>query len=178
MQARRRRNYKKEQGLTLIEVLLAIVILLVGLVAVALLVPASLSSNNGNRKDSVAMVLAQRELDQMLDQPIRNTQFTDVLGNVCSLGNPGAPNTVVGSPVVTIVNRPAIDFTAGQVPGYSFNYVDPEDPYGATYDVRWAVITTANAGTANSKRFILGARQIGGTGGFVQPLTLDTMVEK
>jgi prepilin-type N-terminal cleavage/methylation domain-containing protein len=174
----RRRRESKQGGFTLIEVLLAVIILGVGLLAVAQLVPASLSSNNGNRKDSVALVLAQRELDQMLDQPLKNTQFTDVLGNVCSLGNPAAPGTVVGSPVLTIANRPAIDFSAGQVPGYSFNYVDPEDSYGATYDVRWAVITTANGGAPNSKRFIIGARQIGGTAGFVQPLTLDTMVEK
>jgi hypothetical protein len=83
----------------------------------------------------------------------------------------------VGSPLVIINNRPTIDFSAGQVGGYSFNYADPEDPYGATYDVRWAVITTANGGTPNSKRFIIGARQKGGNG-FFQPLTLDTMVEK
>jgi hypothetical protein len=80
--------------------------------------------------------------------------------------------------VLIIGNRPTIDFSAGQVAGYSFNYVDPEDGSRATYDVRWAVITTANAGTPNSKRFIIGARQVGGTGGFFQPLTLDTMVEK
>jgi prepilin-type N-terminal cleavage/methylation domain-containing protein len=176
MLVHRRRSYK-QAGFTLIEVLLAVIILVVGLVAVALLVPASLTSNNGNRKDSVALVLAQRELDQMLDQPLKNTTFTDVLGNVCKLGNLAAPNTVVGSPVTTVANRPVIDFSAGQVPGYSFNYVDPNDPYGATYDVRWAVITTANGGTPNSKRFILGARQVGGTS-FFQPLTLDTLVEK
>jgi prepilin-type N-terminal cleavage/methylation domain-containing protein len=174
----RQRRDGKQGGFTLIEVLLAVIILVVGLVAVAQLVPASLTSNNGNRKDSVALVLAQRELDQMLDQPLKNTQFTDVLGNVCNLGNPATPNAVAGSPVLIIGNRPTIDFSAGQVAGYSFNYVDPEDGSRATYDVRWAVITTANAGTPNSKRFIIGARQVGGTGGFFQPLTLDTMVEK
>jgi prepilin-type N-terminal cleavage/methylation domain-containing protein len=177
MQAERRKRKNEECGFTLLEVMVALMVLLVGLLAVAQLVPASLTANNVNRSDSVAHVLAERELDQMLDQPIKATQFTDVLGNICSLGNPATANTVVGSPLVIINNRPTIDFSAGQVGGYSFNYADPEDPYGATYDVRWAVITTANGGTPNSKRFIIGARQKGGNG-FFQPLTLDTMVEK
>jgi prepilin-type N-terminal cleavage/methylation domain-containing protein len=175
--ARQRNRNNEHRGFTLIEVMVAIVVLLVGLVAVAQLVPASLTSNNGNRSDSVALVLAQRELDQMLDQPLKATQFTDVLGNVCSLGNPAAPNALVGSPVVIIGGRPMIDFSAGQVGGYSFNYADPEDPYGATYDVRWTTITTANGGNPNSKRFIIGVRQVGGLGYF-PPLALDTMVEK
>jgi len=51
------------------------------------------------------------------------------------------------------------------------------DPSGTTYDVRWAVIITGSGGTASSKRFILGVRQVGGNGYF-QPITLDTMVEK
>jgi len=163
-------------GFSLLEVMVAIGILLVGVVAVAQLVPISLALNNDNRSDSVALALAQRELDQMVDQPLKSGQFTDALGNVCGLGNPGA-NAVVGSTVAVINNRPIIDFTAGQVGGYSFNYLDPEDPYGATYDVRWAVITTANGGNANSKRFIIGARQLRGDG-YIRPLTLDAMVEK
>jgi len=168
---------KRRRGFSLLEVMIALMLLLVGLVAVAQLVPISLRMNNDNRSDSVALVLAQRELDQMVDQPLKSTQFTDALGNVCNLGNPGTPNNVVGSPVATINNRPTIDFTAGQVGGYNFTYLDPEDPYGATYDIRWAVITTANGGTANSKRFIIGARQLRGDG-YIQPLTLDAMVEK
>jgi prepilin-type N-terminal cleavage/methylation domain-containing protein len=172
-----RKSSHKQHGFTLIEVLLALVVLLVGVVAIAQLVPASLTSNNGNRSYSVALVLVQRELYQMIDQPLTTTQFTDVLGNVCDLGNAATPGSVVGSPVVVVNNLPTINFAAGTVNGYSFNYTDPEDPYGTTYDVRWAVITTANSGVANSKRFIIGARQAAGNG-FFQPLTLDTMVEK
>jgi len=172
-----KKGSKRQRGFSLLEVMIALMLLLVGLVAVAQLVPISLRMNNDNRSDSVALVLAQRELDQMVDQPLKSTQFTDALGNVCNLGNSATPNNVVGSPVATINNRPTIDFTAGQVGGYNFTYLDPEDPYGATYDIRWAVITTANGGTANSKRFIIGARQLRGDG-YIQPLTLDAMVEK
>jgi hypothetical protein len=39
------------------------------------------------------------------------------------------------------------------------------------------VIITGNGSTASSKRFILGVRQVGGSGYF-QPITLDAMVAK
>src|ERR1700730_498877 len=88
---------RKQHGFTLIEVLVATVLLLVGIVAVAQLVPASLNANNGNRSDSTALVFAQRDLAQMLSQPLSSSSFTDATGNSCNLGNPAAPNTVVGS---------------------------------------------------------------------------------
>jgi prepilin-type N-terminal cleavage/methylation domain-containing protein len=175
---------RAQDGFTLTEVLIAIVVFLVGVIAVAQLVPASIVSNSANRNDSMAMVFAQRELGAMLEQPLSAVSFTDVqgilcpLGNTCNLGDPANPNQVVGSPVVVIANRPVIDFTGAQVPNYSFNYQDPNDPAGATYDVRWAVITTVNnSGLVTNKRFILGTQKRGGNG-FYQPVTLDTMVEK
>lgn len=174
-----RRN--RESGFTLIEVLMAIVVLLVGIVAVAQLVPASISSNSTNRNDSSALVFAQREMDQFLGQPLNMSisppAFIDVQGFSCNLGDPAQPNVVVGSPVVVIYSQLVIDFSASPVAGYSFSYQDPNDPAGVFYDVRWAVITTTNNGMVSSKRFILGARRKGGNGIF-RPVTLDTILEK
>lgn len=166
------------RGFSILEMLFATVILLVGLVAIAQLVPASILLNYRNRMDSSALVFAQRELDQMLDQPINPpaNQFTDVLGNICQLGNPAVTNAVQGTNVLLFNNQALIDFTSS-VPGYNFTFQDPTDPTGTTYDVRWAVIITGNGATASSKRFILGVRQAGGSGYF-QPITLDTMVGK
>ena len=164
------------------EVLLASVVMLVGLVAVAQLVPASLTVSNGNRSDSTALVIEQRVLEQILDQPLTATTCTapvcpDAQGTTWYLGSAASARTVVGSPVTLLNNSPAIDFGAGQVPGYGFNYKDPEDPYGTTYDVRWAVVTYVNGAHVTGKRFILSARQLGGNGYFL-PLTLDATVEK
>ncbi len=168
-----------QAGFSILEMLLATVILLVGLIAVAQLVPASILMNYRNRTDSTALVFAQRQLDQMLDQPLTANSFTDALGNDCQLGNPAVTNSVQGS---TVNNQPIIVFDSPNPPlaptnGYGFTYADPNDPSGATYDVRWAVIITGSGGTASSKRFILGIRKVGGNGYF-QPITLDTMVEK
>ena len=159
--------------------LLATVILLVGIVAVAQLVPASILLNFRNRTDSSAMVFAQRELDQMLDQPLSATSFTDAALNICNLGDPTQPNQLVGSSITTYNGQAIIDFNAALQPGYNFAYQDPTDPSRVTYDVRWAVIITGGGSstTVFSKRVIMGVRQQGGSGYF-QPITLDTMVQK
>ncbi len=164
-----------ERGFSILEMMFATVILLVGLVAVAQLVPASILMNSRNRTDSSALVFAQSELDQFLDQPLNTSSFFDTFGNICQLGN-ATPNVIQGSNVLAINNQTVIDFTSS-VAGYNFTYPDPTDPNGTTYDIRWAVIVTGNGSTISSKRFILGVRQQGGNGYF-QPITLDTLVEK
>ncbi len=171
-----------QRGFSILEMMLATILLLVGLVAVAQLVPASILMNYRNRTDSSALVFAQRQLDQMLDQPLTANSFNDALDNTCQLGDPTVTNSVQGSTVTTLNNQAIIVFNSPNPPlaptnGYGFTYADPNDPSGTTYDVRWAVIVTGNGGTASSKRFILGVRQAGGNGYF-QPITLDTMVEK
>jgi prepilin-type N-terminal cleavage/methylation domain-containing protein len=174
---------KREKGFSLLEMMLATIILLVGLVAIAQLVPASILLNFRNRTDSSAMVFAQREMDFMLDQPLVSTTFTDLLGvycppsATCNLGGAAPPNQVQGSQLKVVDNQTIIDFTVAPVANYSFTYQDLNDPTGATYDIRWAVIVTGNGTNVSSKRFILGIRQAGGSGYF-QPVTLDTMVQK
>lgn len=177
-----------EGGFTLIEVLLAIVVLLVGVVAVAQLVPASIGSNSTNRNDSSALVFAQRQMDLFLNQALNMTtappSFTETIDGqtfTCGLGDPGQPHAVVGSPVLVSNKQTIIDFNAGTVTNYSFTYQDPNDPYGVVYDVRWAVVIETVGGITNgtvaSKRFILGARKKGGNG-FYRPVTLDTIEER
>jgi prepilin-type N-terminal cleavage/methylation domain-containing protein len=177
------RRRKSQRGFSLVEMMFATVILLVGLVAIAQLVPASILLNYSNRLDSSALVFAQHELDQFLDQPLSSGSFIDALGNTCQLGDPTNTNAVQGSTVTTALNNQTLIVFNGTIPplaptnGYGFTYQDPNDPSGTTYDVRWAVIITGNGTTASSKRFILGVRQAGGSGYF-QPITLDTMVGK
>ncbi len=175
-----RKAQRNQRGFTLTEVLIAIVILLVGIVAVAQLVPASIGSNSTNRNDSSALVFAQRQMDQFLLQPLSNTTFIETIDAqtfTCSLGNPTQPNVVVGSNYALFYNQLVIDFSATPVANYSFVYHDPNDPAEVNYDVRWAVFTTTNGGAVTSKRFILGARKKGGNG-IYNPVTLDTILYK
>lgn len=180
MQVAFTKRHRGERGFSILEMMLATMILLVGLVAIAQLVPATILMNYRNRTDSSALVFAQRELDQFIDQPLFATSFADATtGNTCALGNAAPANAVQGSPLAVVNNQAVIDFTKALVTNYSFPtaYQDPTDPSGTAYDVRWAVIVTGNGTTVSSKRFILGIRQQGGNGYF-QPITLDTTVEK
>lgn len=181
-------QFNGERGFTLVEVLIATIIVIVGLVAVAQLVPASVMINSNNRNDGTALVFAQRQMEAMRAQPLGATTFSDPqgvycypAGQSCLLGDPTQAGLVVGSPVVLSITAslPLIDFTATQVPGYNFKYPDPNDPFGAPYDVRWAVITTVNPTTnvVTGKRIILGVFRPGMQAPTL-PITLDTMVEK
>ena len=174
-----------EVGFTLVEMLIATAIILFGLVAVAELVPASVMLNSSNRNSATALVLAQRQLEAMREVPLGTTTFQDPLGvlcplsQTCYLGDPTQPLQVVGSPVVLDQsNTPVIDFSASTVSGYSFVYVDPNDPFAVANDVRWAVITFTNPvnNVATGRRIILGVRR--NTQSPTLPVTLDVLVSK
>jgi prepilin-type N-terminal cleavage/methylation domain-containing protein len=170
-----------QRGFTLIEMLIATVVVLIGLVAVAQLVPTSVMMNANNRNDGMATVFAQQQMEALREQPLANTTFSDPLGvtcpsgQTCNLGDPTQPRVLVGSPVDP--SQAIIDFSASPVSGYSFTYTDPNDPYSALYDVRWAVITVTNGTVVTGKRFIVGVFRRGMKTPTV-PITLDSMLEK
>jgi prepilin-type N-terminal cleavage/methylation domain-containing protein len=162
-----------QKGFTVVEVLVALGILLVGIVAVAQLVPTSISLNSANRKDSMELVFAQRELEQFFEQPLQSSSFIDALGNTCPLGDPTLPNQPVGSPIVSPYGVMMEDFSQAAAPGYSFVTKDPGTLL--LFETRWTVITAVNAGgMVTSKRYILGVQVRGGAGIF-PPVTLDTL---
>jgi hypothetical protein len=148
-------------------------ILLFGIVAVAQLVPVSIALNYQSRADSAALIIAQREMDQFIGQPLVSTSFIDADGNTCFLGDPTNPNPQQGSPVIPYPpanpTQTIIDFTQATVLNYSFTFprsTVPVDPTVTSYDVRWAAIVMGNGTNASAKRFILGIRPQGGTGYF------------
>ncbi len=174
-----------QRGFTLTELLIATAIVLVGLVAVAELVPASVMLNSNNRSNATALVLAQRQLEAMREVPLALTTFSDPLGvlcplaTTCDLGDPTQPGQIVGSPVtLDTQGMPVIDFSQSTVSGYSFSYVDPNDPFAATDDIRWAVITFTNlSNIPTARRIILGVFRRGMKSPTL-PVTLDVMVSK
>jgi prepilin-type N-terminal cleavage/methylation domain-containing protein len=190
----RRRKFatgpNSQRGFTLVEMLIATVIVIVGLVAVAQLVPVSVMMDSNNRNDGTALVFAQREMEILREQPLSVPfsplpTFSDPvgvtcpLGNTCNIGDPMRPNQCVGSCplIVNSAGAPLIDFSAAPVGGYSFKYTDPNDPYSADYDVRWAVITVTNGTSITGRRIIVGVFRPG-MKTVSLPITLDTMVQR
>lgn len=75
----------QDAGFTLVELLITVVVLIVGIVSVAQLVPVSIGSNLRNRNDSTALIAAQALVEQMNQQQMRVT-----LGVACA-NNPQPP---------------------------------------------------------------------------------------
>jgi prepilin-type N-terminal cleavage/methylation domain-containing protein len=174
--SRKERNGTGQNGFTFTEVLVAVAVLLVGVVGVAQMVPRAVRTNYNNRYDTSAVVIGQRELDQMVYQSLQSTTFTDADGRVCNLGSITTSNVVTGNPVITVSNRAVIDFTAAAVAGYNYTYTDPNEAIPIAYEVRWAVVSNVVGTTVISKRFLLGiwkrdpSRLMG-------PVTLDVWVQ-
>jgi prepilin-type N-terminal cleavage/methylation domain-containing protein len=181
-------------GFTLIELLIAILLMLVGIAAVAQLIPAAMTRNFLNRYDSTGLIIAQRQLEQMMNQSMTagnpavnshfffNTTLPNGTATTINLGlhNPLAGTTDVGAAVITDASGNFyIDWTQapGGVPAnYRNQFVSAE---GYLYETRWRVMTfyAALSGTVQptAKRIILSTR--GGPEGMAQtPTTLITIV--
>lgn len=164
-----RGKLKSESGFSVIELMVAVLILMIGVVAVAQLVPNAMRLNLANRYDSTAVVIAQRVMEILLDQPVVNCALPpcsvqarvfappqSLAGTLrtFNLGVPGAPGGMAAWRVYAPIWLPSatyvtpqgrIDWTQAAVNGYSFEgvqgVVDPTDVTGQSYDVRWAVAT-------------------------------------
>lgn len=180
-QTNRRAKARRQCGFSILEMVLASAILMVGIISVLQLVPASLQSSVGNRMDTMATAVAQRELDQMLSQPLAVNSFVDPNTNqTISLGGVGSP----GASVLMSGQSVVVDFSPSAVPpaGFSTTYTtDSSDPNAPSFELRWAVFPqTNNNGTVVSRRIIIGCRRVQGVGNsqLLLPVTLDSSVWK
>ena len=169
-----RMSRNKSAGFSLVELVLATAILLIGVVAVVLLVPGAMQSNYRNRYDSTSVVMAEKLLDQMITQPLSATTFTDLDGHVISLG--GAAG-LQGNPLVTINNTARVDFSVPAVANYNFFYTDPNDASRVPYEVRWSVITTMQGVNVASKRYLVGVQRRQPSS-VMYPVTLEAWVQQ
>lgn len=200
----RQSRRRAASGFTLVELLIAIVVMLVGIVAVAQLVPAAIRQNFRNRYDSSALIWAQRQLEQIELQDMQvgnpavvngpyflvnlNLPLNTIPSRTVNLGQaPPLLTDLPGNPAPAPVTNGAalrpgslsIDWgqAAGAVPaGYRNQFTSPE---GYLYETRWNVMTFYGNinGTIRpvGKRIILSCRG-GPTGVALPPATLVTMV--
>ena len=153
---------KAEAGTTLIELMVAMLILAIGLGALTTLFVGSMATDNRNSRDTTATLLAQKVIEELTAQNVNSTvtvTLTDCVGNTWTIPSTqgAAAPSGQGATLVTNAASPfygGIDFTQtyGSVPaGFAMQYVDC-DPNGlqTTYDVRWNVMTM----TANNTRLI------------------------
>jgi len=136
---------------TLIELMIAMVVLAVGFGALFTLITATVASDNKNSKDTAATLLAQMLIEQISSQHPNSTtsiSVTDCAGNTWTIATAGgaAPN---GTGANLITNSSTIGYggidpsqARSAIPlGYAMQYVDCSTNGPTTYDVRWNVMT-------------------------------------
>jgi Tfp pilus assembly protein PilV len=175
-----RRLVKGQEGTSLIEMMIAMVVLIVGLVGAMTLPMVSISGNSRNRRDSTGTILAEMVIDKISSIPVgaANTSvtITDCAGNLLTINSAGGPSGAGAN-----VSTGSIDFTESSnlIPsGYSMLYTvcGSSTATRSIYDVRWNVQTI----TANKTNFVTVAARVTTWNGnpqlFSIPVSLRTVV--
>lgn len=143
---------RRSKGFSLIELLIAMMVLVVGLLGGMVIIVTAIASNARSRFDSAAVALAQSTMDRILvlssSAAVQQTQMTDCNGTVHII------STAVGGAAVTDLagyanGGQSIDFTQGAVNNYQMFYTlcatgaADGGPVGnpQVFDVRWKIQT-------------------------------------
>jgi prepilin-type N-terminal cleavage/methylation domain-containing protein len=152
-----------EAGFSLVEMLIAAVVLLVGLTAGMLLILTAMANNNRSKMDSTATILSQMTIEMIAAVPANATTNMTVVD--CNPNSGSASHTVYttgssGGAGAPLTNGGSIDFTQSTATGYAMTYYSCQASTGdrqALYDVRWNIKTLS----VNAKLVTVAAVQTG-----------------
>jgi Tfp pilus assembly protein PilV len=138
-----RKARSSQRGMSMIEMMIASVVLIVGVLGCAILIPLSIGSNFRNKQQSNSTAITQMVMEQILSIPANNSTvltMNDCNGTAMSINTTGS-TTGTGASVV----NGEIDFGAAAPAGYSMLYTAcGTGGRRATYDVRWNIQTPTN----------------------------------
>lgn len=132
---------RQQGGMTLIELMIAMLVLAVGILAAMGLVVRAISGDAWSKQLSNNTVLAQTVVERIMAVPAQNTvpvTITDCASNTSNVAivAGGAPLNSNGE----------VDFTQAAVTSYQMYYTDCDtNGRQATYDIRWNVQAIANS---------------------------------
>ncbi len=140
-----RASQTSQRGMSLIEMMIACVVLLVGVLAMAALIPLAIGTNSKNRQQSNSTVIAQMLMEKILSVPpgAPTPTLTDCTGTSTTIT---ASGSATGSGA-TLLSTGDIDFSqtagsAGDPTGYYMFYTAcGTNGRQSTYDVRWNIKT-------------------------------------
>jgi hypothetical protein len=149
------KNRKGEAGLTLIELMVASVVLIFGMLSIIGLLMVAIGNNSRSKIDSNATMLSQVVLEQVSAKLAGGGPGSITDNSACGAG-PGTTHTINEQPGgatlrVGKVDGGKIDFTEAQGPliaaNYAMNYVECNNGVPMDYDVRWRIDTIGANGT-------------------------------
>ncbi len=142
-------RHTAERGTTLIELMIAMLVLAIGLGGITTLLTGAIATNSKNSRDTTATLLAQMVIGQISAVHVYSSQLinvTDCAGNPWTIDpTPGAVGTGNGA---TLKADGTINFTqayAAVTPNYKMTYIDCSIAGGiqTAYDVRWNVMNVS-----------------------------------
>jgi type IV pilus modification protein PilV len=150
-----RSKRRRQSGFSLIELMIAMIVLAVGLLGGMVVIVTAVATNTRNRVDTAAVALAQSTMDRIIvlssSSTAQSTQMTDCDGTVHVMTTTGAAAPGNGAPLTDIAGvangNQVIDFSKDPVNGYQMFYklcaAGATDglPLGnpQLYDVRWNI---------------------------------------
>jgi len=148
---------RQQRGMTLLELMIAMVVLAIGVVGSMALVVRAIGGDAASKQLSNSTVLAQTVTERIMAVPANNNAIVTITDCTNTAYN---VSTAVGGPPVTASGD--LNFAAATVANYNMPYTDC-DTLGrqATYDVRWniAAITNSDGSTnAYAKRLTVSAQ--------------------
>lgn len=167
----RKRN--QQSGMTLIELMIAMVVLLVGIVGTMALIVYAISGNGRNKQQSNSVAVAQMITEKLSSQKAtvsNNLVVTDCAGNSNTLF------TTAGGPALN--SNGEEDFSAAAVTGYQMYYTDcGSNGRQMIYDVRWTITQP----TTYTKLIIVSAQMKGAASStnarmYSPPVTIKTLI--
>ena len=172
---RRRKRHGKQAGISMVELLIAGVVMVIGFLGLMVLITTAIATNNRNKLDTNGTLVAQMVLEEVKSQVATGgvPSLTDCAGHTVTIAT-----TPGGAPL----SGANIDFSgsppsAGASGAYAMDFTLCTANGGqATYDVRWNV----QALTSGSWLITVGSRPRGitGAGGkyFALPVNLRSIV--
>ena len=171
---RRRRTGNPQEGITMIELLIAGVVMVVGFMALIGLVVAAIASNTRNRLDTSATML-----DLFVVESIESQSGNP--GTLTVTDCVGTSHQIQQSPGGATLSGTTIDYSqaASAIPGYQMDWAvcNGGTTANAIYDVRWHIDTLGTY----SFLVTTSAKLKGVTGGgkyFALPTTIRTITGK
>lgn len=144
LQRKGKRNSGRQSGMTMIELMIAMVVLAFGVVGSMALIVRAVGGNAFSRQISNNTVMAQTVLERIMAVPAGTTNtltITDCAGNVHNV------NTAAGG--ATLLSSGDVDFTQAIVTNYQMYYTDcGTNGQFAVYDVRWNIAAITNSSYA------------------------------
>src|SRR5690242_21762853 len=117
----RRKKRSGQAGVTMIELMIAGVVMVVGFLGMMILITTAIATNNRNKMDTNATLAAQMVFEEVRSNIATGASptLTDCGGNTWTIG---VGSTTIGTSMGAPLNGGDIDFGQSKVTNYSMDY--------------------------------------------------------